>query len=167
MKNMVWILTYASFCLMVSGCRHQDKNPQLKDPIYNQIVKDSDAIISQIAAAKVEVEKSKANYDSAPIRTGQQQDAADDYFESKNRLEKLIEHLRYLSLAGEHRIKEDHEEYAKAFEKAEPWPNPQAYSDFLIDQKLQNAPKEWSAEERIKQRHPAATKPAAEEGHEE
>jgi hypothetical protein len=162
----VRVLTVISF-LICCSCHHDDPNPHLKDPIYLEIVKEKEQVSTQINSLKTEVEKNRREYETAPLRTGQRQDAADDYFDSQHRLDKQIEKFRYLSISAEKRITEDRKSYRASVDKGVLWPDPDEFKDFALEKKLLNAPREWNPLDRISQRKPAAVKPPDSEEHSE
>lgn len=132
------------------GCHKPLSHPESVDPIYLETKKDLDSVIASIEQAEKDKEKAKTALDLAPIRTGQRQDAEETFFEVLHKLDKLSEKYRYLALKM-HSLKHyDQREYKKALKEKQPWPNEEAYNDYLVERRLASAPKEWNPENRIK-----------------
>jgi len=70
---------------------------------------------------------------------------------------------RYLQIRAKRRLLVDRITYKAAFAKNKSWPDPREYSDYLVNMRLQEAPRNWSIrvpklQDRLSKRAPAAEK---------
>jgi hypothetical protein len=132
------------FCFALSGCRKEDPNPEFLDPIFadldkraNEAQKGVDDEIKKQSELKVAVEKSEPN--SIQLKNNQR-----DLLKSQSVALDLSQKARYFQIRAKRRLLVDRITYKEAFAKGQPWPDPHEYSDYQVNMRLQEAPKNWS-----------------------
>lgn len=143
-KILLVILT-----LYLASCNKPIPNPELKDPIYNDLnVRLTEA--SQLLTAEQNTLKThEKELQEAVPQTGQTIQAQKRVFESQNKITKIEQEIQYLKLKASARKKDAIQSYKKAFEKNEIWPEPQEWEQYQKEKKARNAPKEWSVKNRL------------------
>jgi hypothetical protein len=149
-----------AICICLTGCNRPLSHPESVDPVYLDLQKDSAKLLEKIKTLKEDAQKAKNDFEEAPIRTSQRQDAEDEYYRYVHKIQKLEENYRYLALTTQSRLHEVRQNYPKVFEEKKPWPNEEEYALYQVEKRLKNMPREWDPEKRIKKRAPAS-KPAA------
>jgi hypothetical protein len=144
---------------MTVGCHKHLSAPELVDPVYMDLKGKADALLTSITAQEKEVEKARVTYETAPIRTGQKEDATEDYFQAQHKLQKMMEDYRYYALKVRSQLKNDRVSYEKAYKENKPWPDPEEIANYRVDRKIAEEPKEWNSEDRIKKKLPKKATP--------
>jgi len=134
------------FILFVSiqGCRQEDANPELSDPIYLDLVKELNTLKStkediekKIIAAEKELSK------SAP-RTIDRKNAENELKRQLTQLGVIDQQHEYYKIRTERRRVEGRRSYRIAFEKKEEWPDPKEFDAYKTNKKLYYASKNWN-----------------------
>ena len=76
--------------LLLSSCNKPDPNPELKDPIYQDLLKRVKEMDSQIAEETKTLEEHKGALAKVVPQTGQNKYAQKRVFDSENKLEHLM-----------------------------------------------------------------------------
>jgi hypothetical protein len=134
------------------GCHRPLSAPEKVDPIYNDIHSNAERVIRNIEKLEKDLAKAKSDYETAPIRTGQKEDAAEVYFQAQKDYEAAIEKYRYLALKLKSRRLEARSAYNKLFEQGKPWPDEQAYKAYLEQKKLNEASRDWNPDAEIERK---------------
>ena len=163
MKIDFKILILPLFILGAAGCHNPDPHPEAMDPIYKDIEHAQGEIKGQIESEAKNLEEAKATLKKVVPQTGQIKFAQKHYFDSLARIEKLKQLQRYYALKLKSRESEAQELYLKAFEKDQPWPEPEEFETYKITEMARTKSRHWSVKDRIEQeRGLASEKPAAE-----
>lgn len=132
-------------CTQLLGCKKEDPNPELMDPIYSDLLKRATESQKAFDDAKVKIETlrqdlSKAEPNSIDVKDIQKELA-------KMELQKLRaeQEARYFRIRSERRKFEDRIEYKKAFAKNEEWPNKREYSDYLVNIRVREINLNWNS----------------------
>lgn len=126
------------------GCKKEDPNPELLDPIYMDLDKRAIDSAKNLEAellrqAELKVSLSKAEVHSIDVKKYKL-----DLAKSLKISLDLDQKARFYKIRAERRKLDDRIAYKLAFQKNEPWPNPRDYSDYLVNIRLQDAPKNWA-----------------------
>jgi hypothetical protein len=140
---------YKYLCLLiivfsVVGCKKEDPNPELRDPIYKDLVKRHKTSKSKLDSARKAVEQAKKDLEAARVNSIESTVARRALKKAKDAVEKLIQQEKYLKIRVERRLAEDRRNYRLAFKKGERWPNPEEYKLYQANQKLNNASLNWN-----------------------
>lgn len=150
----------------LSACEKPDPNPELKDPIYNDLNVTLGTVSGLLTAEVKALEGFQKELGDVIPQTGQIRYAQKRVNESKEKITKLEQEKRFLEIKIEARKKEARKTYKIAFEKKEAWPDPQEWENYRIQRKFQQAKKTWDVKERIKELEgPKEPAPAAGGGH--
>lgn len=145
------IFTIILLCYALVSCNKPDPNPELKDPIYN----DLNALLATTSQA-IEAEKKllsgheKELNESIP-QTGQVKRLQKRVGESKGKISRLEQEKSYLRLKIKARLKVARSTYARAYDNKEVWPNPQEWRSYEAEKKFRNAKKTWDVKDRMRE----------------
>lgn len=137
--------------LFASACSFQNAEPELSDPIYSDIVKESRGIDSQLVAAQKELDGFLVDLEAVKPQTGQIKYAQKHISDAEQNLEHLRQMSQYWKLRVSSRLAWDREHYLVSFKNKTPWPPPGEYKEFKAQVALENAPKNWNLRERLEQ----------------
>lgn len=147
-KRFFYILFITTLLI---GCDKPDPHPELKDPIYNDLISSLSSTQKALEDEKKTLEGHiKESADVVP-QTGQIKYAQKRINESKSRITRLEQEVQYLELKVEARKSASRSKYLQAFKKKEAWPDSKEWENYKIEKKLQSAKKTWDVRERIKE----------------
>ncbi len=135
--------------LFMISCDHPVADPELLDPIYSDLLKESKSVDSQVAAATKELEGFESELALVVPQTGKIKYAQKRVRETKEKLDKLKQMSVYWKLRVDSRRAWDQEHSLKAFKEKKPWPPPDEYSEYKNQIALERAPKNWNLKERL------------------
>lgn len=147
--------------LLLVGCKKEDPNPELLDPIYKDLEKRSsesqkqwDEELKKIVEFREKLEKTEAN-------TLDRKDVQRDLDKSLKAVVQYEQKAKYYKIRLQRRLLVDRLTYKEAFAKDKPWPDPQEYSDYLVNIRLNEVNLNWSSrvpklQSRLESRAPAA-----------
>lgn len=141
-----WLIsaTLALCTMFFSACSRPNPTPEVLDPIYNDLLQRSALAKTAAESAKSEVKSLKEQLLNLPARDITRKKLQQDL--SKKEMQVMVaeqESLYYEIRAGQ-RKKYAREEYLKAFDKGQPWPDPKDFETYKLERKLRDAPREWS-----------------------
>lgn len=143
------IISLIIITMLFSACNKPDPQPELKDPIYQDL-------ISSLSNTKQTLEKEKKDYegfqqalkDVIP-QTGQIKYAQKRVYESQARISRLEQEIQYLELKIMARQESARDSYTKAFKRKESWPNPIEWESYKVEKRLRAANRNWDYKDRI------------------
>jgi hypothetical protein len=132
-------------CTQLLGCKKEDPNPELMDPIYSDLLKratDSQKAFDEATAKLVTLQENleKAEPNSIDVKDIQKEIAKTEAQKLRASQESL-----YFKIRSERRKFEDRIEYKKALAKDQPWPDKHEYSDYLVNIRLREINPNWGA----------------------
>lgn len=132
--------------VVIVGCRSEDPNPELRDPIYQDLKKEAAATEKAYEDAKKAKEAAYLAMVEAPARTIELKDAEKDYWKAVKLVDSLATASKYLSIRAERRRIEARVSYQRAFiaKKEGEWPDKDEYSGYLTNRRLREAPLNWN-----------------------
>lgn len=141
-SRIVCILIMVS--LTIIGCRKEEPNPELIDPIYSDLSKD----LAGAKAAKEEAEKAVEAAEKAlmkaPTRTIERRNAEEDIQKTQDKLNKITQLVEYYEIRVERRKFEARRDYKIAFAAEKSWPDPREFEAYKTNKRLVQASKNWS-----------------------
>lgn len=164
-----YIVLYIILAALI-GCEEKmDPNPEKSDLIYIDLKKEEESWLKAYGALTKEYEKAKSDLSKTASGTEERENAIEVTAQKQQKAQKAFEHFRMASIQAEKRLKQLKKDYLKSFQEKKPWPNQEEYKEYLVNKDLQNAPREWSPERRIKKKRDIAeaaakAKAAAEHG---
>lgn len=158
----LWILL--SFILLV-GCDKKDPQPELKDPIYQDMLAQKSAAERGLADAEKSLEEKRNDLKGAEPQTGKISLFQKRVFEAEKVSETFRQQIKYWTIRIRERALFARRSYSQAFSEKKPWPDPNEYSTYLSEKKLRLAKIEWDAKQRLEDYKSSIKKPAAAAGH--
>jgi hypothetical protein len=137
------ILCLLLIALTSLGCKREDPNPELRDPIYNDLLSEramhtkmKEEIIKKIEVAEKELAKTRP-------RTMERKNAANDLEKLEHKLIKSNEMIEYYDIRAKLRYTDVRRSYKQAFLSGDEWPNPEEHKAYLVNKRLLNASRMW------------------------
>ena len=156
------------FFLILVSCKVHDSSPELKDPIYSDILRQGEEVGRDIADLQKQLEEAKKGFESAGLQNGEIKMRRNSIFEITAKIDLAQQKSRYLEFKAERRKAFARRSYEKTFEKDEPWPDPKELRVYQVNKKLMATPRSYDQthRERLEARAPASknkkeAKPAA------
>ncbi len=143
------ITTLLIFSLFFIACDKPNPEPEKIDPIYADIQARLGAVTSQIKSAEKDLEDNKKEFEKVVPQTGQIKFAQKRVDDSDAALKKLQQMQLYWELKLKTRKNWAREQYLKAYNKKEAWPDPKEYEEYIAQKKLEEAPTTWDAKKRV------------------
>jgi hypothetical protein len=154
---------------LLTGCRKEDPNPEMLDPIYSDLSKRQKDAEGTLEEEKKKLAKAQEDMAAALPNTIDLQNAIRDRDHSQHAIDEIQQKIHYLTIRTERRRVEDKYNYHLAFQANKDWPDKREYDEYLTNQRLEEAPRNWDAHiPKLSDRKPAAaTPPPKKEGGEE
>ncbi len=140
---LVIILT--SMLSGIAGCKKPIENPELLDPIYADLLKESKFYDDAAKTKQAELEAIKKEWEEAPPQTGREKMARNRYYNKEREVTKAYQTARFFELRARTRKSEDKKAYLKAFLADKPWPDPNEYEAYQMETRLTKANRNWDA----------------------
>lgn len=147
MLSKIGLFLFLAFFL--SSCDRPVADPELMDPIYSDLVRESKNVDAQVSAATKELEGFEKELAQVTPQTGKIKYAQKRVRETKERLDKLKQMSLYWKLRVESRRAWDQEHSLKAFKEKKPWPPPDEYPEYKAQVALERAPRNWNLKDRL------------------
>lgn len=166
--GLVWLM------VLVSGCRREDPNPELLDPIFKALVDQATQSKAAYEAEVKKLEEGERELAKTEPFTPERKIAMKDVQKSRDRIRRLQQQSEYDQIRAERRRVTGRRDYRIAFSRGESWPDPEEYRLFIVHQKIVAAPRDWGVRvpklaDRISRRPAkaeASTHEAPKSGHE-
>jgi len=139
------ILSLSILIMTIQACKRPDKNPEVRDPIYQDILKERAAITSIIEDLKKKIAESEKDYAKSQPRTMDRKNALNEKEKFQYQLTRAEEMKEFYDIRAERRRVETRREYRISFDKDLPWPNKSEYEAYLINKRLVHASRNWDA----------------------
>ncbi len=144
--------------LVMTGCRQEEPNPENLDPIYAALVKQEKEDEGKIEAEKKRLESARVDFSLADPLTIEKKTTEREVARAERSIYILEQKRLYEHIRTERRRVEDRNNYQEAFAAGREWPSKAEYQEFVTNQRLRMAPRQWDAHiPRLFERKPAAT----------
>lgn len=139
-------MTLWGVAFFLIGCRSEDPNPELRDPIYQSLKKESEEAEKALAESEKARDEALLKLRAAQAQTLELKEAEREYWKSVKIVDRLKTAIKYLKIRTERRRLEARAAYKRAFlaGKEESWPNPDEYSAYLTNKRLREASLNWN-----------------------
>ncbi len=144
MNTQFWLVNLAIICSLLVGCRKEDPNPELLDPIYNDLRAQLASAESAVEAMSKKLEAAKKELTISEPRSLDRRIARDNIEKYTQGLTKAEELREFYTIRVARRLAETRKSYKQAFRKNAPWPDPNEYEYYKINKKLVTAPQNWT-----------------------
>lgn len=126
------------------ACKSEDPNPQLKDPIYNDLVKEYSNAQSMVEKEEKKLEGLEKELLKAAVRTIERRSAQKDIDNSHAALRKYQQQAEYYRIAVIKREVESRASYKRAFAAEKEWPDKKEFENYKQDLKMRAVSRNWS-----------------------
>lgn len=130
-----------SICML--GCKSPNPNPETLDPIYADLLKESEAASKETESLKGEIEKLEQEIPAFEARDPGKKRAERELYQKEHLAELSSQRALFYKIQADMRLKYARREYLKAFNADKPWPNPKEYEEYLENKKLRSASRNW------------------------
>jgi hypothetical protein len=136
-------------CLLITivgliGCKTEDKEPHLSDPIYSDIQKLMRKAEEEAQAEAAKAEAAEIQYNKAEVRSIDRKTLKNDLNKAKEAHQKALQMAEYYRIKLKLREAEAKMAYKRAFIAGEDWPQPKEYESYLLQKKLRETSRNWS-----------------------
>jgi len=131
--------------LSLTSCRSQDPNPELKDPIYKDLSSLAKQYSRKLREALETQEKNFKELSEAGSNKMNLKVARKKITDNGKKIVQYRQMAAYYRIRSERRKVEGRRAYRIAFEKEQGWPDPREYQSYLINKRLREASRNWSA----------------------
>jgi hypothetical protein len=135
--------------LLVFGCEKADPNPELKDPIYADLVLQLSTTEKDLIEVNKNVDEQKNQLENAAPQSGQAGVFKKRYFGAMNTSDRLNQQIKYWKIRVEERKLSARKSYLESLKNGTAWPDPKEYEVYLSEKKLRQAKVIWDSKERI------------------
>lgn len=142
-KSLFVIVMIIIISIFTISCSKPLDNPEIIDPIYNDLIGQQKANERSIKDMKDQLNQAKEDVKKTKPQTGDYKRMIKIYYDKKHNLESLEQQAHYLELRIQKRIYLDRLNYQEAFNKKEPWPNKEEFKRYSDQQRLKNASPIW------------------------
>lgn len=147
--HQIFIYFLILFSVFATSCNKPNPHPETLDPIYADFQKELDDTKKNLEAEQKNMEDLQKSLEKVQPQTGQIKYATKRLYESRDRLSKLSQLVKYWEIKLVSRQKEAKDQYLKAWNSKKPWPNPNEYEEYLQVKKSRNIPPMWDVKARI------------------
>lgn len=143
--------------LFILGCKREDPQPELSDPIFVDLVHQHESAEREVANLAKDLESSQKELVTADKQNGEIKIQRSKMFDFQEKLDKARQYSKFLHLEVERRRAFARKSYSKAFEKDEVWPDPAELRMYQANKRLVEAPKSYDEthRQRLQDRKPA------------
>lgn len=131
--------------LILTGCRSENPNPELSDPIYMDLSKERDIYGKMLEDEQKKLEAAHKNLGKTAVRTIDRRTALDEIEKYNNNITRFTQLYEYYKIRAERRRVEGRAAYKRAFADEKEWPNPQEYQNYKIHKSLAEASLSWNS----------------------
>jgi hypothetical protein len=130
--------------LTMLGCRTEESNPEMRDLIYQDLMKELQARVTLVDESQKKVEAAEKALEKTKPRTIDRLNATSDLEKEKIMLERLTQSAEYFKIRAERRRVEGRRDYKIAFRSNKDWPDPKEYEAYLVNKRLNLVSKNWN-----------------------
>ena len=143
--------------VLLLGCDREESNPELRDPIFGDMVRKTEESRRKVEQAKRELEDLRKDLLEAGVQNGEIKVRRSAVFDKTQELDKLEQNLKYLEMQVDSRKKYARKSYKAAFNAKKDWPDPEEFRLYKIHLKLVEIPKSYDEthHNRLMERKPA------------
>lgn len=137
-------LLFFFILLYISGCKSENAQPELLDPIYLDLVKEQRSAEDELKKSLDKISTLEKEYGQQEARSMDKKITQKDLFNEKERNVRLAQNAEYYRIAALKRLAESRISYKKAFMANEAWPDPKENESYLLQKEMRNKSRSWS-----------------------
>lgn len=131
-------------CLLtLAGCKSEDPNPELSDPIYKFLVDQGNTLRPALETERKKLEESESALSKMDVNTAERKQEQKNIQHSRELITRLQQEVDYNEIRRERRRVESRRSYKIAYSKGEIWPKPEEFDHFMTQQRLRSASLDW------------------------
>lgn len=162
----LWIYTLMIALFSLTGCKSEDPNPELKDPIYKDLQSLSSEHQKNFEEQKKHREELELSMQKLEVNSLDLKKARLDLDKTLRVMRDAEQKALYYKIRAERRRVEGRLAYKIAFHQGKEWPDPAEYSGYLVNKRVNEINLNWNARvpklaDRTPAHKPAPAKPAA------
>lgn len=137
---------FAFLCLMlmIPACKSEDPEPEKKDPIYNDLLKEETNAKTAASIETKKIDELTKEYQKSEVRTIERKSVARDISTSQEALRKYEQQIEYFRIALIKRKYEAQTSYKRAQAEDKPWPDSKEISAYLQEKKMLAVSRNWN-----------------------
>jgi hypothetical protein len=144
-------------CLTLVGCRKEDPQPELKDPIYKDLNTRAGDYEKAVTEGQTQVKDLRLAIEKTEANTIEFKNVQRDLAKAEKKLLGDEQLARYYKIRAERRKFMGRRAYREAFAAGREWPDPSEYSDYLVNMRLREVSMNWNKRvPKLQDRIPAA-----------
>jgi hypothetical protein len=143
-RSMQWV-SIALVALCLFGCKSEDPNPELLDPIYKDLLSRTDEATKSLEEHTVRRKELELFLETAEPNTIDLKKARLELIKVRNWQRRAEQQASYFRIRAERRKIEDRRNYKIAFQNNQPWPDKAEYSGYLVNKRLHEVNLNWNA----------------------
>jgi len=136
--------------LLMNSCKSRDAQPELRDPIFADLVKQLETQERKVESLKKDLSVAKSDLSLADPQNGEATVRRQTVFDMSTKLDLEGQKARFLEIQVESRREFARKSYNKAFDKGEEWPQSEEYHLYQVNQKLLTAPRSYDETHRAR-----------------
>lgn len=141
--SLLTTLCAVTICLLISGCKKPNPNPELLDPIYSDLMGTQTAFAAKVEAQKKKIADLSAEIAELPPADPSTKRTIREKYNLERGLVQLEQEALYYEVRAKQRLEYARKTYLAAFHKGETWPDPAEYEEYKARLKLKTAPRNW------------------------
>ncbi len=130
--------------LLIMGCKSREKEPELRDPIYLDLLQEYSKHSSKIQTLEKQVIETQKDVEMMPARSVDKKIKSKQLMALKDSIRMLKESELYFKIRAEQRKAYARRDYNIAFDKGEEWPDPKEFEAYKLNKSLNAASRNWS-----------------------
>lgn len=159
MNSLRAFLFLLIFGFTLSGCKKEDPNPELKDPIFSDLSKRAKDFEAEYTSLSTEVAELRKKLASAPEHSMERKDYLSKISRNLPKLRHSDQMRVYYKIRADRRKLEARIAYKKAFQAEKEWPDPKEFEDYKTAKSVREINPNWNARvPKLHERKPAGKK---------
>jgi hypothetical protein len=130
--------------LSLMACKSENKNPEMMDQIYLDILKDKQAHQALLDESLKKMEQLEKDLGKTEPNTMDRRMAIDSLRQEKEVQVRNLQMIEYYDLRAQRRKVYGRAAYKRAFYNGKDWPDPKEFSAYLTNKRLKNVSANWS-----------------------
>lgn len=162
MQKITQLFLFILLPLALLACKSKDPNPELRDPIYLDLLKEAKRHEDELKNLEKSLETIEKELAEQKPRSMDLKVKEKELLKTQNRIIHVKQGLKYFEIRAELRRVYARKEYTIAFQKDETWPKPEEFEDYKKNKAMRNISLNWN--ERVPKLRHLQKKPQNEGG---
>lgn len=138
--RFIWLL----ILITQVGCKSEDPSPELKDPIYGELIKEQKSAEDQVKKSSDAIKALEKTYAEQEVRSIDKKSTQKELLAEQEKFRRATQEAEFYRIAALKRKAEAQISYKKAFAAGEPWPDPKEYENFKNMKRLRSVSRNWN-----------------------